>query len=126
MPGNRGFAAILPVLLIGGIIVATAGTMATRARRQIAADTSHVAGAQALAMADACAEIGVSKLQSIFGYAGNESIDANGIVCDILPISGTGMYDRTVTARATVKGHAKTVTVTVDEISFPIDISSWQ
>lgn len=126
MPDNRGFAAILPVLLIGGIILATAGTMAARARRQITIDTRHVAGAQALAMADACAEIGVGKLQSIFGYAGNESINANGIVCDILPISGTGMYDRLVTARATVRGVTKTVTVTVDEIGFPIDISSWQ
>lgn len=125
MRDNRGFAAIVPLLVIGGATLVIGGAIATKARLQTHASIAHAAREQALALAGACAEIGVGRLQSVFGYTGNEPVNANGITCDILPITGTGMKNRTVTARATVRGHTKTVTVIVSDISFPITISSW-
>lgn len=126
MRGNKGFIAIAPVLVIGGVIMVMAHGMAFRAHEQTMIAVSHVANTQAKYMADACAEIAIGKLQTIFGYAGNESIASSGITCDILTIGGTGNYNRTVITQATVKGYAKKIQVIITKISDPTAISSWK
>lgn len=126
MRTENGFAALVPTLVIGGLIVAIASGMALRAREQVLAGIGNASGEQAAAQANACAEIAIGKLQTIIGYAGNESVSSGGITCDILPITGVGNYDRVITARATVKNHTKKISVTITKISSPTVISSWK
>ena len=126
MPTSKGFAAIVPIIIIGGLILAITSGAALRARKQVVDDVGIAQGEQALYIAHACAEIAIGKLQTIFGYAGNEAVDSNGITCTISPITGTGNFNRTVTAYATVSGHKKTVQVTITQISSPTVISSWK
>ena len=126
MSDNRGFAAIVPILLVGGLVLALAQGMSFRAGRQVMADIGHVAGAQATHFADACVEIALNKLQTVLNYAGNESVTANGIACDILPITGTGNYNRVITARASVRGFVRKIVVMVTKVSFPTVIASWK
>lgn len=126
MRTKSGFAALAPTLIIGGLIIAIASGMALRAREQVITSIGNSFGEQAAAQANACAEIAIGKLQTIIGYAGNESITSNGITCDILPITGIGNYDRVVTARATVKNYTKKISVTITKISSPTVISSWK
>lgn len=126
MRTNKGFAALASVLAIGGFIITMAGGMALRARNQVLSSIGNIASVNALAQADACTEIAIGKLQTTIGYAGNESIAINGITCEILPITGTGNYNRTITARATVQNHTKKVSVTIVKISSPTVISSWK
>lgn len=123
---NRGFAAIVLVLVVGGMIMVMANGMAFRAHKQVMAAVGSVASAQAKQLANACVEIAIGKLQTILNYAGNESITSNGITCDILAIQGIGDYNRVITARASVNGYVRKVAATITKISFPIVISSWK
>ena len=126
MRTDKGFAAVASVLIIGGLIITMTSGMALRARDQTLSSIRNAASVTALAQADACAEIAIGKLQTIIGYAGNESIAADGITCEILPIAGTGTYNRTVVTSATVQNHTKKVSVTIVKISSPTVISSWK
>jgi hypothetical protein len=123
---NKGFAALVPVIIIGGLIIAIASGVAVRARTQVLASIYNAYGAQALAMAHACGDIAIGKLQTVFGYAGNETISTNGITCTILPITGTGNYDRVITAHATIHEQSKKIRITITKISSPTEISSWE
>jgi|SRR3989344_5412038 len=126
MPTNKGFAAIAPIIIIGGLILAITSGAALRARKQVVDDVGIAQGEQALYIAHACAEIAIGKLQTAFGYMGNEVVNSEGITCTILPITGVGNFDRTVTTNATISGHKKSVQVTVTQISSPTVISSWK
>lgn len=122
----QGFATLAPVIIIGGLIMAITSGVALRARTQTRAGIYNVTSQQTLMRANACAELAIGKLQTVFGYGGNESISSNGIACDILPITGTGNYNRVITARATVKNVTKKIQVTITQISSPTVISSWK
>ncbi len=126
MRTNKGFAAIASVLIIGGFIITMTSGMALRAREEVISSISNAADVTALAQADACAEIAIGKLQTIIGYAGNETISMDGIACEILPITGTGTYNRTIVTQATVQKRIKKVSVTITKVSSPTVISSWK
>ncbi len=126
MRTNNGFAAIAPIIIIGGMILAVTGGVALRARQQVLDDIGALKGAQALVMAYSCVEIAIGKLQTVFGYNGNETINTDDINCVIAPITGTGNYDRIITASTTIDGYEKNVQVIISQISAPTKISSWK
>lgn len=116
----------MPVIVIGATILTLTGGTAMRARTQTLAGIRSASEERARGLASACAEIAIGKLQTMFGYAGNETVSAAGITCEILSITGEGNYNRVITARGTTGVSVKTVQVTVTQISSPTKISSWK
>ena len=123
---SSGFIAITPVIVIGAVVLAIAQGIAFRSARQVVGSAGRISAAQASYMANACAETAIIRLQTILGYAGGETVNADGILCDISAIAGSGGTNRTVMVQATVGGYVRKVKVIVAQVSFPLKISSWQ
>lgn len=126
MEKTDGFIALFPVVVIGGLMLLIVSGMAYRAKEQALAGTGHAAAREAQGLANACAEAAIMKLQETFGYAGNETLQISGKQCDILPLEGTGAYNRIIKTRASAKGYTRYVKATIGKISFPTTISSWR
>src|SRR3989344_6784221 len=122
---NKGFAAITPFIVSGALILTLANGTVLRVRTQILTGIKNMAEEKALGLANACAEIAIGKLQTIFGYNGNEMVTLAGIICEILPITGSGNHNRTVITQGSVGSTIKKIRVIITQISFPTKISSW-
>ena len=121
---NKGFVSLFSVIIVISLILFVAIGVAKRTVDQTRSINEERA-AQALAMANLCAEMAITKLQSVLDYVGNETITVDGQSCNILTIEGSGNFNRVVKAQSNVSGYSRKIKVEISQISFPIQITSW-
>lgn len=126
MEKTDGFIALLPVVVIGGLMLIMVSGMAYRAKEQALAGAGQTAVQTAQELANGCAETAIMKLQETFGYAGSETLQINNQPCSILPLEGSGAFNRTIKTKASAKGYTRQVKAVIGKISFPTTISSWR
>jgi hypothetical protein len=123
---NSGYIALVSVLIMSALmlLIGIGTTM-----RGI--DTTTMSGGEELSLraellADSCAEEALLRLRANLAYAGNEIIIVSGgSTCTILPLSGTGNTDRTITTRATESNYTRFVRVEVAQVNPSLVITSW-
>lgn len=123
---QRGFIAFISVLIIGSVVLAIGIGVSLRSIGETDMSLGEQESHRALALANLCAEQALMRLESILNYAGGESITMGSESCDILAISGSGNYARTVTTQSTVSKYTKKIKVEVWQISPTMQIASWQ
>jgi hypothetical protein len=123
---QKGYIAITSILLISALVLTITIGASLRAIDQTKIVLDEQESHRALALANACAEIGTMKLLSVFQYAGNEVITVGSESCNIEAMSETGNFNRTVKAQGTVTGITKKVSLNVYQVSPVTQITSWQ
>ncbi|MFC1802139.1 hypothetical protein ACFLY7_01735 [Patescibacteria group bacterium] len=123
---NSGFVGLISVLVVGALILTIAIGSSLRSIGETNMAFGEQEGNRALAMAEMCAEYGLMRLESLFNYSGNESLNVDGETCYIGTVTGSGNFNRSLTASSTVSNYVKTVEVVVYRISPNMEITSWQ
>ena len=123
---QRGFIALISVLIISAVVLTIGISVSLRSIGEMKMSFDKQESRRALALAGLCAEQALMKLESVFNYAGNESITIDGESCDILPIGGSGITNRTISAQSTVSNYTKKIKIEVTQISPVLEIASWQ
>lgn len=123
---NRGFIALISILITGTLLLAIAIGVSLRSIGQTQVSLGEQESHRALALANLCAETALMKLESVLDYPGNETIIIDGESCEILTVAGGGNFNRTVKTQSTVAGYTRKITVEVPQISPDMQISSWK
>jgi hypothetical protein len=122
---RRGFAALISVLLIGGVGLVSAVTSAALVMQESAEIQKRASAVQARASAYSCASIAVLRLKKNSGYTGNENISVDKVICSI----GATVFNgnaRTLYAQATVNGLTSRIKVDFTGInSSQFYLNSW-
>ena len=123
---QEGFIALISILIIGAIMLAISIGLSLRSIGETNMSLAEQESHRALALANLCAEQALMKLESTLDYAGGEPITIGSESCDILTISGSGNFNRTVKTQSAVSGYTKKVRVEVSQISPTMQITSWE
>lgn len=81
---------------------------------------------QSLYLSQTCAEIALIKLKKDIDYIGNESLDIQGVSCQIRPILGIGNQNRTVQTMANYQNQVRKIQIKIAKVRPQLQITSWQ
>lgn len=124
---NKGFTALISVLIVGALILVISIGAAVRSLNQGQMSTQNELSELVRSLAQACADDAVMKLKTTLTYAGNETITVQGSrTCDILPTEGSGNTNRTIKTQSTVSGYTAKVKVVVAQLRPTAQITSWE
>jgi len=123
---ERGFIALISILIIGAVVLVISIGLSLRSIGETNMSLSEQESHRALALANVCAEQALMKLESFLNYSGSESIIIGSESCDILAVSGSGNFSRTVETQSTVSSHTRKVQVFVSQISPIMQLTSWE
>lgn len=125
MKNQRGFITLLSTLFlvtIGGVVAGSLILLGLNSSRtSFALDQS----AQAKALANACSEEALEKIQESTPFSGSATISLGNGSCTYTVIKLTGQ-NRTITASGTVGTIIRKISISIDKISPNINIISWQ
>lgn len=123
---NRGFVALVSVLVIGAVGVALATGLLWGGVGVLRTALTVEQSAQARAFANACVEYALKELRDSTSYAGGETLTFSEGSCDIETIGGSGNTNRTVQATGTAGSVVRRVEVEVAEVAPRMTLTSWQ
>ncbi len=121
---ERGYIVLLTVLIVGAVAASIASSLlflGTDASRQANVKDRS---AQAMAMADACAEEALEKIRAAGTFTGIGSIIFDNGSCSYNVVN-TGGTNRQVTASSTVETVIRKVKITLDKVK-PLNVTLWQ
>lgn len=124
--GDKGYIALISVLIISAIVVliATSASLVSIGESDMALQQNQAW--ESFYLSDFCAEYALMKLESVLNYSGNETVTIGGNSCVIRPISGSGNFNRTVETQSTFSNQTRKVKVQISQISPTMQITSWQ
>jgi len=122
---NRGFGALIAVLVLGAIVTSVAAYMIL-----IGIDISRTgvaleASAKAKALSAACVEEGIEKIRESIVFAGSGSLIIGDGSCSYT-VTNTGGTNRTITSTGTVGDLVRKSKATINGINPTINVASWQ
>lgn len=123
---QKGFVALISILIIGAIVLTISIGLSLRSIGETNMSLGEQESHRALALANLCAEQALMKLENTLNYAGGEPVTIGSKSCDILTISGSGNFNRTIKTQSVVSGYTKKVRVEVSQISPTMQITSWE
>ena len=81
---------------------------------------------RAFYLAMLCAEDALMKLKNNLAYQGNETISIEEGECSILPVEGSGNFDRIIKTTGTVHSYTRKIKIEVSQVNPKMVIKSWQ
>lgn len=123
---RSGYILLISILVIGAICSAILssllllGTNASRVGHSIAET------AEALSLAQSCADYGLLQLRTSLGYAGNEMLTFTHGTCELLTIGGTENDNRILCTEGQVGDSIRRLEIVVKHVVPQTKISSWQ
>ncbi len=121
---NRGFAALIGVLIFGGFCITIATSMVLSATRSMQTSLAMRQSYEAKAVAEACADIALQAIHDDTGYTGTGGTTLGMGTCTYT-VTDNGGSTRTVDVSASVGRIVKTFVITTDQVSPTIHIASW-
>lgn len=123
---KNGFIALISVLIIGVLVLIISIGLSLRSIGETNMSFNEEISGYALSLAEACAENALLKLRNDLNYSGNETIIIEGSdSCDILPVEGSGNFNRVIKTRSTIKGFTKKIRLDIAQV-MPLQISLWE
>lgn len=122
----KGYIALTSILLISMIVMALVLSVSFLGIGEFGMILTKNEAEEASFMADLCAEQALMKIESVLNYSGNESVTLGAMTCAILPIEGSGNFNRVVKTQSAVSGNTRKVKIEISQISPKMQISSWQ
>jgi hypothetical protein len=121
---NNGFAALLIVIILGGIALASVLSASTGIVWSIRGGVDAKKSNQAKALVNACAEMALEALREYHVYSGEDSLLISGNSCTHT-VTDTGGDSRSIVVSGTVGDITKKINITTNGFN-PMVISSWQ
>lgn len=125
MNNQRGYVALLSVLIVGAVVTAVSATLllsGTDASRSTLIDQQSV---QARNLADGCGEEALQLIQTTTAYTGSGTLTLSAGTCNYT-VTSTGASTRTIDANSTVNNVVRKIKVYVTINSASLSITSWQ
>ena len=122
---NRGFAALIGVLIFGVLAVTTASTLMFAGIQTAKSSLLLRQSYEAQGVADACAEVALRALHDNTSYTGSAMLTLGTGSCTYT-VTNLGGVARAVDVTATVARITKTISIEIDQVSPVINISSWR
>ena len=119
---QKGFVALMTVLMIVGIVLAIGVVSVLRNVSEMKMGLQKNDSSQAYYLANLCTELALMKLKENKNYGGNETVSTTYGQCAILPIEGQW----TVKVSATSTNQVKKLKIIVNRINPKMIIDSWE
>lgn len=122
---NRGFAALVGVLIFGGFAIAITSAMMYSGMRSKQSSLVLRQSYEAKAIGRACADTALQSINDNTSYTGSGSVTLGTGSCTYTVTSGGGAV-RTISVTATVGRITKAFTIVTSQVSPTIVVSSWR
>ena len=119
---ENGFVALLTIFIILTIALLLGLSFGLLAISETNMSLEKTQSSQADFLANLCAEQALMKLKENINYQGNETIEAEGGNCQILPVEGNWVIE----VIANFQNQIKKTKITVTQVNPKMVISSWQ
>lgn len=123
---ERGYIALISVFIISAIIVLIATSASLLSISESDMSLQENQAWESFYLASFCVEQALMKLESVLNYEGNETLILGGKSCDILPLEGSGNFNRVIKAQSTASGQTRRIKVEISQVSPVMQITSWQ
>lgn len=121
---NRGFAALVGVLLFGTVAVTIASALLLSGIRSARIVLAARQGYEAKALAQACADVALSTIHGDADFTGAGSLTLGNGSCTYT-VNNTGGEARTVSVSSSVGNIMKSFDIRLDDVSPLINVVSW-
>ncbi|MEW5908093.1 MAG: hypothetical protein AB1643_02855 [Patescibacteria group bacterium] len=122
---KQGFIALISILIISATVLLISIGVSLRSVGESNMSLNESLSNYSLSLADACAEDALLKLFSDFNYSGNETIIIGSDSCNILPVEGSGNFNRVIKTESNFKNYRKKIKINIAQVR-PLQISLWQ
>ncbi len=122
---NRGFAALVGVLIFGGFAIAITSAMVYSGMRSKQSSLVLRQSYEAKAIGRACADTALRSIHDNTSYTGSGSVTLGTGSCTYTVTNGGGAV-RTVSVTSTVGRITKAFTIVTSQVSPTIVVSSWR
>ena len=122
---NRGFAALVGVLIFGGFAVTITSALVFSGTRSMQSSLVLRQSYETKAIARACADTALRAIHDNTSYTGSGSVTLGTGSCTYTVTSGGGAV-RTVNVSATVGRITKALTIITDQVLPTIHVASWR
>ena len=119
---DKGFIALLTIFIILAIALLLGLSFGLLAISETNMSLEKTQSSQADFLANLCAEQALMELKEDINYQGNETIEAEGGNCQILPVEGNWVIE----VIANFQNQIKKTKITVTQVNPKMVISSWQ
>jgi type II secretory pathway component PulK len=119
---QRGFIALITVLIILGIILMIGVGISFLSVEEASMGLQKSQSSQAYYLSNLCAEHALMKLKEDSSYTGNEIINIDNDNCQVLPIEGNW----TIKVTANFQNQIKKMKIKVSQVSPKMVIDSWE
>ncbi|MCX6744995.1 MAG: hypothetical protein NTX82_05720 [Candidatus Parcubacteria bacterium] len=121
----NGYIALITLIIVGAVVLIGAIAVSFIALNQQNFIISHNRTLKNFYAANACANYAISQLQKNLDYAGNETLDLEGISCQVEAISGSGEKNRAIIASSQVGNQLKKIKIELDQVKPVTIIKTW-
>ncbi len=125
LENRKGFAAIVSVMIVGGIGVAVSVGLLLLGVSSMKTSESMENSAKARYIADACGEYALESLRKNHQYGGSEQLNFDYGTCEIKPIISVGGDQRTVQVESNVGTVKRRIQINVVVLSPVMEYDSW-
>lgn len=122
---NRGFAALIGVLIFGGFAITITSALVFSGMRSMQSSLVLRQSYEAKAIARACADTALRSIHDNTTYTGSGSVTLGTGSCTYSVVNSGGAV-RTVSVSATVGRITKALTIVTSQVLPTIQISSWR
>jgi len=123
---RNGYVFLISILVIGGIAMATMGSLLLISIGILRSGFALEQSTQAVAIAHACAERSLLSLWKDSAYFGNEQLVFPQGECDILRIGGSGNENRSLCVEGRTGSAVRRYEIILQRILPSIRVYSWQ
>ncbi len=122
---NRGFAALIGVLVLGIVSATAASALVFSSTRSLEASLGLRQYYEAKGIARACADVALRQIHDNLAYTGSGSVTLGAGSCTY-SVANSGGSVRTISVTATVANVTKKLLISTSSLSPKILISSWR
>lgn len=122
---RSGYIFLVTVLFIGAISISILGTYMMLSIASLQNGLAFQTSAEALGLAQACAERGLRSLQQDSNYDGNEEFVYPNGICEVLPPGGYGNENRTLCVEGVSGSYTRRFEIIIAQLLPSVSIYSW-
>jgi len=122
---NRGFAALIGVLVLGVVAATTSSALVFASTRSLQSSLALRQYYEAKGIARACADVALRQVHDNLAYTGSGSVTLGAGSCTY-SVANSGGSVRTIIVTATVSNVTKKLLIATSALSPRIVISSWR
>ncbi|MCD6550624.1 hypothetical protein J7K24_03740 [bacterium] len=123
---SNGYIALISVLIISAVVLLVAINASLFGISESDVAAREYQSSKAFYLAMLCAEDGLMKLKEDINYGGNETLNIGDGQCSILPIEGSGNFNRIVKSIGVFSNQIRKIKIEINRVNPKMEIRSWE